>query len=99
MRLIDVTSCGVFCAVTLTLLAKTTCDDTNSPTFPADALSFVAVPTIPPVVGLNATLVAVAAPRTGVTNVGDVDPAKFPLPVAPVSPLSTALFVVVLKSL
>lgn len=43
-----------------------------SPTFPAAVLSFVAVPTIPPVVGLNVSDDAVAAPMDGVVSVGDV---------------------------
>jgi len=59
---------------------------TNSPTFPEPALSLVVVPTIPPVVGLNVKLVAVAAPRVGVTNVAPVDPTNEPEPLDPESP-------------
>jgi hypothetical protein len=72
--------------------------DTNSPTFPALALSAAVVPIIPPVVGLNANDVAVATPRIGVTNVGEVDPAKVPVPVWPLSETSTLLFVAMFKS-
>lgn len=54
--------------------------ETNSPTLPVAVLSLVVVPTIPPVVGLKVTLVAVAAPKVGVTNVGLVVPAKDPVP-------------------
>lgn len=56
-----------------------------SPTLPAPAESFVVVPTMPPVVGLKVMLVAVAAPSTGVTNVGDVENTRL-VEVVPVVP-------------
>ena len=63
----------------------TTKEKTISPTFPASALLFVVVPTIPPVVGLNVTLVAVAAPNVGVMKVGEVENTRLVL-VVPVAP-------------
>jgi hypothetical protein len=63
---------------------------------PAIALLFVVVPIIPPVVGENTTLVAVVTPMLGVTNVGDVDPTKFPVPVDPLRDKSTLLIVVII---
>jgi hypothetical protein len=53
---------------------------TYSPTYPAEALLLVVVPTIPPVVGLNVIEVAVAAPNVGVTNAALVVKAIAPLP-------------------
>jgi hypothetical protein len=70
---------------------------TNSPTLPDAALLLVVVPIIPEV-EVKVKLVAEAAPSTGVTNVGDVEPTKLPVPVAPESPLPTALIVVKLLS-
>jgi hypothetical protein len=55
---------------------------TSSPTLPAAALLFVVVPIIPEV-ELKLTLVALAAPMVGVTNVGEVVPAKLPVPEEP----------------
>ena len=57
----------------------------TSPTFPAPVLSFVVVPTMPPVVGLNVILVAVAAPNVGVMKVGEVENTRLVL-VVPVDP-------------
>lgn len=65
--------------------ASNTVEDIVSPTIPAAALSFVVVPTIPPVLGLNAKLVPVAAPNVGVINVGDVPNTNAPVPVSPVT--------------
>jgi hypothetical protein len=54
--------------VAATAEATNTVDSTICPTKPAPASLFVVVPTIPPVVGLNVMLVAVAAPRVGVVK-------------------------------
>jgi hypothetical protein len=70
----------------------------NSPTVPDDALSLVVVPTIPPVVGLKVTDVAVAAPNVGVTRVGEVDPTKCTVPVCPDKVVLTELLVAMIKS-
>jgi hypothetical protein len=60
-----------------------------------------AIVTVDPVAGaVNAILlivVAVAAPNTGVVNVGDIDPTKFPLPVTPDSPLFKMLIVAIIQ--
>jgi hypothetical protein len=70
-----------------------------SPTSPAAALLTNIVPIIPPVEGLKARDVAVAAPRVGVTNTGDVAPTKLPVPVEPDKGTLTALFVAIVKIL
>lgn len=79
--------------VTLTPGLDNTALDITSPTSPAVGLSAALVPIIPPVVGLNANEVAVAAPKTGVIKVGEVVPANFTVPIAPASPTFTELFV------
>jgi hypothetical protein len=63
-----------------TALPINTVDSIISPTSPAVVLSLVVVPTMPPVVGLKVKLVAVAAPRVGVTNEGLVVSEIAPLP-------------------
>ena len=77
VREIDV----MFVITPLVMATPVTEEVITSPTLPASAESFVAVPNIPPVVGLNAKLVAVAAPRVGVTRDGDVARTRAPLPV------------------
>jgi hypothetical protein len=67
--------------------------DISSPTLPAAASLFVVVPMMPEVL-LNVMLVALAAPRVGVTKVGDVEPAKLPVPVCPLNPTFTILLVI-----
>lgn len=70
-----------------TLVVKATAEpegimlDIISPTTPADALLLVVVPIMPPVEGEKVKLVAVAFPRIGVINVGDVAKTGAPLPV------------------
>jgi hypothetical protein len=78
--------------VTDTAEAAAITDDTNSPTEPAAASLLVVVP-IMPEVELKLKLVAEPAPKTGVTKVGEVVPAKLPVPDAPDNPTLTWLFV------
>jgi hypothetical protein len=56
-------------------------------------------PEIPVLIGNPVQLVNVplaGVPRAGVTNVGDVEPTKFPVPVCPLKLVLTALFVAIL---
>lgn len=87
---IDVT----FAAVAVVKLTADACRTVlliTSPTLPAAALSLVVVPIIPEV-ELNVKLVADAAPKVGVTKVGEVERTVLPVPVevtTPVPPLLT----------
>jgi len=80
---IDVISLLVL-LVQLTALATAITLLIYSPTLPAAALLFVVVPIIPEV-ELKVTLVALAAPNTGVINVGEVEKTKL-VDVVPVAP-------------
>src|ERR1019366_4970597 len=55
----------------------------NCPTFPAFVLSIALVPVTPLVVGLNAMVVAVTLPNTGLVKTDPEEPVKLPVPVFP----------------
>ena len=83
--------------VNVIALPESIFDSINSPTLPAAALSLVVVPTTP-VVEVNVILVALAAPKTGVTNVGEVAKTKEPLPVSFVTAVAKFALVGVAKN-
>ncbi len=70
----------------------------NSPTEPAAASLFVVVPIIPDVL-LKDKLVADTTPNVGVTSVGELEPTKAPVPVWPLSVVSTIFLAVTALSL
>jgi hypothetical protein len=53
------------------------------------------IPIIPEVVGEKASVVAVGDNKVGVMNAGEVEPAKFPVPVWPESPTFNTFCVVI----